>query len=75
MKWHYFLSCTLATGSLVIFPELRIPKVPETQGAHTIRVEQLTYDAKAEGGCSEDMTPLSWIANIVVWFRTAIYLV
>jgi hypothetical protein len=45
MKWHYFLSCTLATGSFLIFPELMTPQVSETRGEHTVRVAQLTYDA------------------------------
>lgn len=45
MKLHYFLSCTLATGSLVIFPELRTPKVSEMQKAQIIPVAQVTYDA------------------------------
>ncbi|MGA8482519.1 MAG: hypothetical protein WB696_31495 [Chthoniobacterales bacterium] len=45
MKLHYFLNCTLATGTLVIFPELTTPKVSETRGAQIIRVAQLTYDA------------------------------
>jgi hypothetical protein len=45
MMWHYFLSCTLATGSLVIFPESRAPKVSEIRGAEIIPVTQLTYDA------------------------------
>src|SRR6266481_1665895 len=45
MKLHYFLSCTLATGSLVIFRELRTPRVSEIRGAHTIRVTEFTYDA------------------------------
>ena len=45
MKLHYFLSCTLATGSLAIFPELRTPKVSEIRGTQIIRVAQLTYDA------------------------------
>jgi hypothetical protein len=45
MKWHYFLSCTLATGSFLIFPELMTPQVSKTRGEHTVRVAQLTYDA------------------------------
>ena len=45
MKWHYFLSCTLATGSFLIFPELMTSQVSETRGEHTVRVAQLTYDA------------------------------
>jgi hypothetical protein len=45
MNWHYFLSCTLATGSLVIFPESRTPKVSEIRGAEIVPVTQLTYDA------------------------------
>jgi hypothetical protein len=45
MNWHYFLSCTLATGSAVIFPDLRTPKVSEIRGAQIIPVAQFTYDA------------------------------
>jgi hypothetical protein len=45
MKLHYFLSCTLATGSLVIFRELRTPRFSEIRGARTIRVTEFTYDA------------------------------
>jgi hypothetical protein len=45
MKWQYFVSGTLATGSLVIFPALRAPKVSEIRGAEIILVAQLTYDA------------------------------
>jgi hypothetical protein len=47
MKWQYFVSGTLATGSLVIFPTLRAPKVSESRGAEIIPVAQLTYDASA----------------------------
>ncbi len=36
MKWRYFLSCTLATGSLVIVPEVRIPRVSGIRGAQII---------------------------------------
>jgi hypothetical protein len=45
MKLHCFLSCTLATGSLVIFRELRTPRFSEIRGARTIRVTEFTYDA------------------------------
>ncbi|HXO95094.1 MAG TPA: hypothetical protein VN857_00795, partial [Chthoniobacterales bacterium] len=45
MKVHCFLSCALATGSLLIFPKLRTPKVSEMRGAQIIPVAQLTYDA------------------------------
>jgi hypothetical protein len=45
MKLYYFVSCTLATGSLLIFPELRTPEVSEIRRTQIIRVEQLTYDA------------------------------
>ena len=45
MNWHYFVGCTLATGSAVIFPDLRTPKVSEIRGAPIIQVTQLTYDA------------------------------
>jgi hypothetical protein len=45
MNWHYFLSCTLATGSAVIFPDLRTPKVSELRGAQISPVAQFTYDA------------------------------
>jgi hypothetical protein len=45
MKVHCFLSCALATGSLLIFPKLRTPKVSEIRGAQIIPVAQLTYDA------------------------------
>ena len=45
MRLYYFLSCTLATGSFLIFPELMTPQVSETRGEHTVRVAQLTYDA------------------------------
>jgi hypothetical protein len=47
MKWQYFVSSTLATGSLVTFPALRAPKVSEIRGAEIIPVAQLTYDASA----------------------------
>jgi hypothetical protein len=45
MNWHYFVGCTLATGSAVIFPDLRTPKVSEIRGAPIIQVTQLTYNA------------------------------
>src|SRR5260370_3380143 len=45
MKWNYLLSCTPATGSLVIFPELNTPKVSETRRAQIIPGAQVTYDA------------------------------
>jgi hypothetical protein len=45
MNWHYFVSCTLATGSAVIFPDSRTPKVSEIRGAQIIQVTQLTYNA------------------------------
>ncbi len=45
MKFHYFVSCTLATGSAVIFPDLRTPKVSEIRGAQIMQVTQLTYNA------------------------------
>jgi hypothetical protein len=45
MRLYSFLSCTLATGSLFIFPELQTPKVLEIQGAKIIPVAQITYDA------------------------------
>jgi hypothetical protein len=44
MNWHYFVSCTLATGSAVIFPDLRTPKVSDIRGAPIIQVTELTYD-------------------------------
>jgi hypothetical protein len=48
MRLYYFLSCTLATGSLLIFPQLRTPKVSEIRGAQLIPVAQLTYDASVD---------------------------
>jgi hypothetical protein len=45
MKWNYLLSCTPATGSLAIFPELNTPKVSETRRAQIIPGAQVTYDA------------------------------
>ena len=48
MRLYYFLSCTLATGSLLIFPQLRTPKVSEIRGAQLIPVTQLTYDASVD---------------------------
>ena len=45
MKWDYFVSSTLATGSLVIFAALRAPEGEEIRGAEIIPVAQLTYDA------------------------------
>ena len=48
MKLHYFLSCTLATGSLLIFPQLRTPKVSEIRAAQLIPVAQLTDDASVD---------------------------
>jgi hypothetical protein len=45
MRFHYFVSCTLATGLLGIFPELRTPGVSGIRGAQIIPVTQLTYDA------------------------------
>jgi hypothetical protein len=45
MNWHFFVSCTLATGSAVIFPDLRSSKVSEIRGAQIIQVTQLTYNA------------------------------
>src|SRR5258708_17940399 len=50
MKFHYFVSCTLATGSAVIFPDLRTPKVSEIRGAQIMRVTQLTYNASVVSG-------------------------
>jgi hypothetical protein len=47
MKWQYFVSGTLATGSLVIFPASSAPKVSEIRGAEIIPVAQLTHDASA----------------------------
>jgi hypothetical protein len=48
MRLYYFLSCTLATGSLLIFPQLLTPKVSEIRGAQLIPVAQLTYDASVD---------------------------
>jgi hypothetical protein len=48
MRLYYFLSCTLATGSLLIFPHLRTPKVSEIRGTQLIPVAQLTYDASVD---------------------------
>jgi hypothetical protein len=48
MRVYYFLSCTLATGSLLIFPQSRTPKVSEIRGAQLIPVAQLTYDASVD---------------------------
>jgi hypothetical protein len=45
MKLYYFLSCTLATGSLLTFRELRTSEVSEIRRTQIIRVAQLTYDA------------------------------
>ncbi len=45
MKLHHFLNCTWATGSLVIFSEVRTPQVSQMRGTQIIRVAQLTYDA------------------------------
>src|SRR6266446_10154298 len=45
MRLQYVLSCTLATGSLLIFPELRAPAVSQIRGAQIISVAQITYDA------------------------------
>jgi hypothetical protein len=45
MTLHYFFSCTLAAGSLVISPELLIPERSDTRGAQMFPVAALTYDA------------------------------
>jgi hypothetical protein len=45
MKLHHFLSCTLATGSLVIFSEVRTPEVSQMGGTQIIRVAQRTSHA------------------------------
>jgi hypothetical protein len=45
MNWHHFVSCTLATGSAVIFPDLRTPKVSDIRGDQIIQVTELTYNA------------------------------
>jgi hypothetical protein len=49
MALHYFLSCTLAAGSLIISPELGIPARSDTRGAQTIPVAELTHDASVVG--------------------------
>jgi hypothetical protein len=45
MKLHHFLSCTLASGSLVIFSEVRTPEVSQMRGTQIIRVAQRTSHA------------------------------
>jgi hypothetical protein len=49
MNLHYFLSCTLAAGSLVISPGLEIPVRLDTRGPQTITVAEVTYDASVVG--------------------------
>jgi len=45
MNWHYVLQFTLATGSAVMFPDLKAPKVSEIRGAQILQVTQFTYNA------------------------------
>jgi len=45
MKLYYFFRCTVASGSLLILPELQTPNVSEIRGAQIIPVAQITYDA------------------------------
>jgi hypothetical protein len=45
MNWHYVLRFTLATGSAVMFPDLKAPKVSEIRGTQILRVTLFTYNA------------------------------
>jgi hypothetical protein len=54
MNLHYFLSCTLAAGSLVISPELGIPARSDTRGAQMIPVAEVAYDASVVSCCVKE---------------------